>query len=85
MLFKPPRLSVAPLPHPKENLLLFPLRKIKNLPTTTETEGEEKPKPAPDGGGGKVGTESLERLGWRRFTDLRGNSPVYTAEKGLNG
>lgn len=38
------------------------------------------PAPAPVKSG-----PSLGRMGWHRFIGLSGNSPVYTAEEGLNG
>lgn len=80
-------LFVAPLP--QRNLVSLPPQ--EKLPSTTETRGEANPdgtgRPrrrrlrAPSEAQGKSGA-SLDLVGWHRFTDLRENSPVYTAENG---
>lgn len=82
MLFKPPRLSVAPLPHPKENLLLFPPPPEKSKICQPRRRRREKrsPNPHPTAAGGKSGPRAssawvgVDLLTWEethRFTLLR--------------
>lgn len=91
---------LPPLP-PRENLLLFPQRKPASHDGDEGRSEPRARTRRPGGPGGgseppfprsplrsrlpvKSGP-SFGRMGWHRFIGLSGNSPVYTAEVGLNG
>lgn len=53
-------------------------RRRRRLGAPVSTDPAPVPAPVKSG-------PSLDRVGWHRFIGLSGNSPVYTAEEGLNG